>query len=271
MSNVVYLNDFEVAIRNCSPLCFDGVLSNRELAGLEVNFSNLRNEDYENIKVKLFTNDLKVKDPFSNREYQATIIERQSSFTVGSDLKSVRYEIKEIDAGPDFEQIELDSLIFDLIVYSEYIFDSNKVGRECLLKIPYDKFDSFKELLVNDSLKVRRIGVDDEPLILRFGSQFFWSEHSENDEIFYKQIVRLFDCDLQPSKNTVSSTVIQGNAYRMIADLTSRLDSLIKVLACDHVGFSEDVKSDLTNLSLNKSRDDIFIDLHKVKDAEDIF
>ena len=135
--------------------------------------------------------------------------------------------------------------------------------------------EQFRKLLGKSSVKFRRIGIDDDPLELRFGSAMYWSQHTDNDKEYFKQIVRLFPLDLEPSKLSMASAVAQDAMANMIVSLLGRFELLVKELATNKA-ISEEIKSALLGSSwrdlLPKEKiSELYDELDQVDDAEKSF
>jgi hypothetical protein len=184
-----------------------------------------------------------VKDPFSGKEYQASIRQASSRFTVGQETKSYVLDISELDTWPNVEKLEIEGKIFSVIQYKEFITD-NEVGRKAVLRLDHDQLQSLRSLMSRPELSVRRVDVDDEPLKLRFGAHMFWSEHEENGEKYWKHIVRLYPVGRQSLSLDIASNVVQQNLSALVIQLSSRLNLLISSLAVSNA-ITEETKEEL--------------------------
>lgn len=220
-----------------------GVFSNSSLSGIRLNLQNLHAGEQAIIEDLTSRGVVHVQDPFSGKEYQASIRQTSSSFTVGQDTMSYVLDISELDTWPNVEELEIEGKIFSVIQYEEFITD-NEVGRKAVLRLDHDQFKSLRSLLSRSELSVRRVNVDDEPLKLRFGARMFWSEHEEDGEKHWKHIVRLYPVGKQSSSLDMASDVVQQNLSALVIQLSSRLNLLISSLA-QSKAINEETKEEL--------------------------
>ena len=80
------------------------------------------------------------------------------------------------------------------------------------------------------AIKIRRIGIDDTPIVQRFGGALYWSSHKEGDLRFYKQIVRFYPTDFPPREIDFASGHEQRAQARMILALSARYEALVELL-----------------------------------------
>lgn len=246
----IQIGEIEIHSRAGEGFTFEGVFSNKALSGINLKLENVDKYNQEKIENLLKEKEIDIYDPFSAREYKGTITQKSNSFTVGREVKSYEITVKEIDQIPYFEEIELNGVCFSVLSYEESI-TSNTVSRQGVVKLTKDQFEKFRELLSVKSLEVRRVGVDEKPFEMRFGSQMFWSVHDEDETTYFKHIFRLFDTTLDSNGMDLGSGVIQRNAANMLIDLTSKFESLVEVLKADS-SLSDDTKNKLLDINSNE-------------------
>ena len=273
--NIKYIKigDIELYSQAGEPFSFDGLFSNQTLSGINLKLEKLNESAQTKIENLLKEKTIDVEDPFTQRKYQAEIVQRSSSFTVGIEGKSYQLEVKEIDKIPNFKQLEINGVAFDLLEYRERL-TSDTITRQGVLKLSQEQYESFRNLLSEKTLKVRRLGVDDEAMELRFGSRMFWSKHKEDDKTYYKHIFRLFELTLKASNLDMASGVILDNAARLLIRLSSNTEELINILKND-TSLSEKTIENLDKIGARSFVSDEYIDnlldsLEEVIDAEEL-
>ena len=272
--NQIQIDDIGINIQNGKEFSFEGLFSNKKLAGINLKLERVNQYNQQSIETLLKEKKVHVYDPFVEREYKAEITQRSNSFTVGSDVKSYDLVVKEIDEIPYFEKIEINGVCFSVLSYQESI-TSNTVSRQGVLMLTKDQFKQFRELLSEKSLEVRRVGIDEKPFEMRFGSSMFWSEHSESDTLYFKHIFRLFEKTLESSRLNLASGIVQNNAANMLVNLTANFESMVEILKLDD-SLSDDTKNKLANISNNELSskeilNNLYDKLEKVRDAEKHF
>ena len=268
----ISVDGIKFSMKSGAPFSFDGVFSNQRLSGIELSFTvygSRKEEEVENIlKKKKVT----VEDPFVGQTYEASTCMRSNSFQVGKEGKSYVIELKQTDVLPSFDIVEIEGISFPVLQYEESII-SDKVGRHALLKLSKEELGQFRKLFERSSVKFRRIGIDEVPLELRFGGNMYWSQHAGSaGEEYFKQIVRLFSLDLEPSKLNLASGITQAAMERMLISLHARFELLVKQLATNKA-ISEEVQSGLLtsgwkDLFPNEKINQLYYRLEQVEDAE---
>lgn len=99
-----------------------------------------------------------------------------------------------------------------------------------LLRLSPEEFLEFQRLQRLSQIKVRRIGIDENPMDRRFGGALYWSSHQEGSQRFYKQIARFFPVNDKPSRAGIASQIEQIAQSRMILALHARLEALVNML-----------------------------------------
>lgn len=258
------------------PFSFDGVFSRQKLLGIELSFTVYGSHKQEQVENLLKKDKVIVEDPFGGQTYEASTWMKSSSFQVGKQEKSYVIELKQIETLPSFDMIEIEGITFRVLRYEESIAETpDKIGRHSLLKLTKEEFEQFHKLLESSSVKFRRIGIDDVPLELRFGSRMYWSQHTDDGKEHFKQIVRLFPVDLEPSKLNLASGITQGIIARMLISVHARFELLVQELATNKV-ISAEIQTALLSsgwrdLLPNEKIDQLWDSLDQVEDAEQQF
>jgi len=258
------------------PFSFDGVFSRQKLLGIELSFTVYGSHKQEQVENLLKKDKVIVEDPFGGQTYEASTWMKSSSLQVGKQEKSYVIELKQIETLPSFDMIEIEGITFRVLRYEESIAEtSDKIGRHSLLKLTKEEFEQFHKLLESSSVKFRRIGIDDVPLELRFGSRMYWSQHTDDGKEHFKQIVRLFPVDLEPSKLNLASGITQGVIARMLISVHARFELLVQELATNKV-ISAEIQTALLSsgwrdLLPNEKIDQLWDSLDQVEDAEQQF
>lgn len=188
---MIKIDEHEIRDNLGEPTDSQGFFSNNSLAGIRLNLENMGEGDQQIIEDLTARGVVNVQDPFTGKAYRASIRQSFSRFTVGENTKSYVIEITELDMWPDIEELEIEGEKFKVIKYEEFKVDG-EIGRKAILRLSLDEFQLFRSMLSNTELGVRRGGVDEHPLSLRFGARMFWSEHEEDGEKYWKHIVRLY-------------------------------------------------------------------------------
>ena len=174
-----------------------------------------------------------VTDPFAGRQYAATVESKSSTYREGRHHRTYYFEVKELDEATPFERLEIEGHAFSVIRNTETFHnDYDVIGIHTLLRLSPSEFRSFQSLIRPGPIEIRRVSIDDEPIVRRFGGGLYWSEHEEESLTSYKQIARFYPTDDLPKQVTIAGGREQAAYSRMILDLTGRfaalLDELIK-------------------------------------------
>ena len=105
-----------------------------------------------------------------------------------------------------------------------------KIGMYILLRLSPDEFLKCRGLLKPGPVEIQRIGIDENPIIRRFGGAQYWSSHNEDSQEFYKHIVRFYPIDAPPSRVSIASGHKQIAQTKMILALSARYEALVKML-----------------------------------------
>lgn len=240
---MIKINEVDVQQRLGDPFSFEGIFSNQLLSGINLNLPNIFSAEQRLIESIIDEGTVNVSDPFSGREYRATIRMVSSSFTVGQDTKSYTLELKEVDSWVHISEIEIEGEVFPVIKYDEFLTHDD-IGRKAVLRLDKKQFISIRSMLLKHELSVRRVGVDNEPLKLRFGSKLFWSKHDEEGSEFWKHIIRLYPVGSEGSGIDVASAIIQQNLSAIVVELSSKLNVLINALA-ETKAISDELKAEI--------------------------
>ena len=222
----IKIDDVELHISSGKQFSYKGTFSGKELAGIELRFGAKGQENIDLIEDLVRRDKVFVNDPFVEREYEANIKLKSSSCQAGVDERSYVCEVEEVDAIPDFDILEINGSEFQVINYRESIHKKDKIGRYALLRLNESEFTALTKMFDLKVADFRRIGIDDEPLKLRFGGGMYWSHHEEGDNIYYKQIVTFFPTDLEPTKINLASGNIQNALVRKVLALQVTVENL---------------------------------------------
>lgn len=269
--NCIKINDLALLIRAGSPVTFQGKHSGVSLSGINLNFTITQSENIQKLEELFEQNTVQVYDPFVNRSYEATLTEISHSYQEGSPEYHYTAEIRELDLPPKFEVLEIEGHAFPVLEYTESDEDDDVVGRHAVLKLTKEQYIDFQNLLRPGAVQIQRSGVDEEPISVRYGGGMYWSEHKEEEELFYKQIVRFFPPDFPATRNYLASGVHQDNLSNMVQALSVRFESLARSLAQKKILSEQQLSAllgdDLEGL-LNAPRvKEIAWELDKVDDA----
>ena len=217
-SKAIQINDLELTRSSGNPFNFNGILSESILSGIDLDFKVSGERNVASIEELFRCDTVEVYDPFIDRSYTATIRLISSSFQAGRPERHYRGQVKELDRVPDFSRLELNGQEFVLFRYKGEVIEKDKISHHALLKLNEEEFKIVNKMINQDSTKMRRIGVDEEQIILRFGGGMYWSQHEENGQTYFKYIVKLFPLDLKPSKINLASE--RGKGVRPALELS---------------------------------------------------
>ena len=235
---------------------FEGVHSGGQLSGIKVAVTVYSNDDAHAID-ELFEKDcVTVDDPFTNRQYEATLHGKSSMYQEGRPGMTYRFEVKELDEAPQFEQLEIEGHTFAVIRNAEKLHSKDSViCLNILLHLSPEEFLTFQSLRRLGPITIRRIGIDESPIVRRFGGDLNWSSHEDGSERRFKQIARFFPADFPLSGYSVASGQEQQAQSQMILALSARLEALVKALV-ENGHVSQEIGEALTSDEWRKLIDD---------------
>ena len=208
---------------------FEGVHSGRGLSGIDLNVTAYTEAEAHQVEELLKKDTVEVEDPFSDRKYEAILTRKSSSYQEGRRKRRYHFEVRELDEAPPFTELEIEGHSFNVLRNTESLH-RDVIGIHVLLRLSPREFLTFHTFLDLESIKIRRVGIDESPVALRFGGELYWSSHEEESQRYYKQIVRFFPIDDPPSKAGISLQRGQIAQSRMILALSARYEALVKVL-----------------------------------------
>ncbi len=231
----IRVNNFPFHPSFGSPVSFQGNLSGKTLAGIDVEFHIEGSGHSSEVDALLDQEVVIVEDPYVNRSYRASI--RQTSYSSINDRAATyRFELREIDMTPEFKVLEIEGHQYPVARYVERDRGDEGVDRDALLHLSKEQFEEVQGLFKPGPILVRRIGVDEEPLTVRYGGGMYWSQHEEGDNTYYKQIVHLVPIDIPVSnKFNLALGTEQAALVRMVCSLTARFEALVNELAQNNV------------------------------------
>ena len=229
-SNTIRIDEIEVPDSAGRPFVFNGVHSGTELSGIDVEITVYSDADIQSIE-QLFKKDtVMVEDPFIGREYEAILARKSSSYQEGRPERWYHFEVKELDEAIPFESLEIEAHPFTVIRNTEKLHKDDVIGIYVLLRLSPEEFRAFQRLIRLSQINIRRIGIDESPLVRRFGGALYWSSHQEGSQRFYKQIARFFPVDPEPSRMGLSLQIEQMAQSQMILALYARYETLVNIL-----------------------------------------
>ena len=255
-----------------TPFQYAGVHAGVDLSGIDIEVTAYSDEDISSIKELLQRDKVNVIDPFANRTYEATIRRKSDSYTVGQPGRRYNFEVKELDEAKRFNMLEIDGHHFPVVRNVEKLH-GDVIGVHALLQLSQEDFDKFRRLLLKpDPFQVRRLGIDEAPIVRRLGGALYWSVHPEGSLKVYKQIVRFFPTDHPGSKLVVAPGLSHFNHSRMLVALSARFEALVGLLVENgqlSKGNGDSLLSDEWRNLINDEREaSIRSQITEVKDAE---
>lgn len=234
--NFITINDVKLNTSVGRSMSFHGKHSGSTLWGVDLDFSICGQENIKKIE-KLFSFDtVQVDDPFVNRKYKASLRLISCSYQEGREERHYVANLRELDAPPKFNLLEIDGHQFSVLKYKETECEDDVIGRYALLRLSKDQFEELQELLKHETMQIRRINIDEEPITMKLGGNPFWSKHEGSGEIYYKQIINLFPPDYSPKyKLRLASSAHQIALAIMVMSLSIRLEALINELVRNNV------------------------------------
>ena len=223
------IDGIEFHISKGNPFQFEGIHSGRSLFGLNLRFAVYSEDELCQIDALLDKKAVQVEDPFADSAYKAVLKLKSSMHQEGVPGKRYHLEIKELDEAITFNLLEIEGQSFPVIRNTESLSDG-VVGIHALLRLSPDDFRRFHSLLDLDSIAIQRIGVDDRPTTRRFGGALYWSSHEEENQEFYKQIVRFYPPDDSRKMINLASGYEQRAHSLMILELFARYEALVSTL-----------------------------------------
>lgn len=254
------------------PYTFQGKHSRKTLSGIKLNFAVRGDLEIEKVEKLCTRNAVNVVDPFSDRTYEATLRQVSSSYQVGRPEHSYVIEITEVDAIPQFQTLEIDGHCFDVAKYRETEHEEDAIGMHALLRLTEEQFIKMQEITKPITVKIRRLGIDENSLIVRCGGKRYWSEHEEGGTIYYKQILTFFPPDLAPGPLRLAMEADHIALGIMLIKMTVRFEALIHELTTSEIMSKEQrdkVLGPEWKKLLSENRiDEILMQTEKVPDAE---
>lgn len=212
---------------------YHGVHSGKTLSLLELLITTRNVEQKHKIEQLLAMEKVSVIDPLQNRSFAATLQLQSSSFSDRDPERHYVIELKEIDEPPSFDVLEIQGEPFAVSEYRETLELDDQVGRHAVLRLDRSDLGRLRSLIKGGGIPVKRVGVDAAPLTLRFGGMLHWSEHDEDGERFYKQIVRFYPTELGGPKIIFSSPVVSGNTSDLAIEIAEKFNLLLEALKAD--------------------------------------
>ena len=254
--NALKIDQMEISPTAGNSFVFEGVHSGGQLSGIKVAVTVYSNDDAHAID-ELFEKDcVTVDDPFTNRQYEATLHGKSSMYQEGRPGMTYRFEVKELDEAPQFEQLEIEGHTFAVIRNAEKLHSKDSViCLNILLHLSPEEFLTFQSLRRLGPITIRRIGIDESPIVRRFGGDLNWSSHEDGSERRFKQIARFFPADFPLSGYSVASGQEQQAQSQMILALSARLEALVKALV-ENGHVSQEIGEALTSDEWRKLIDD---------------
>ena len=232
--NALKIDQMELSPTVGNPFVFEGVHSGGQLSGIEVAVTVYSNDDAHAIDELFERASVTVDDPFTNSQYEAALHGKSSMYQEGRPGKTYRFEVKELDEAPQFEQLEIEGHTFTVIRNSERLYSKDSViGLDILLRLSPEEFQTFQSLRRLGPIIIRRVGIDESPIVRRFGGALYWSSHEGGSERFYKQIARFFPAEFPLSGYSIASGQEQDAQSQMILALSARLEALVKTLVAN--------------------------------------
>ena len=229
-NNSIRIDEIEVPGSAGRPFVFDGVHSGTALSGIDMEIKIYTDADIQSIEELLKKDTVTVGDPFVDRQYEATLARSSSGYQEGRPERWYHFMVKELDEAIPFELLEIEGHTFTVIRNSETLHDDDVIGLNTLLRLSPEEFQEFQSLLRLSQINIRRIGIDEIPVVRRFGGALYWSSHQEGSQRFYKQIARFYPVDPHPGRAGMALMNEQRAQSWMLLALSARYEALVRIL-----------------------------------------
>ncbi len=168
--NALKIDQMDISPTAGNPFVFEGVHSGGQLSGIEVAVTVYSNGDAHAIDELFERDSVTVDDPFTNRQYEAALHGKSSMYQERRPGKTYRFEVKELYEALQFEQLEIEGHTFTVIRNSERLYSKDSViGLDILLRLSPEEFQTFQSLRRLGPITIRRVGIDESPIVRRFG------------------------------------------------------------------------------------------------------
>lgn len=127
-------------------------------------------------------------------------------------------------------QLEIDRCIYPVLKYRESEVAENDIGIHAVVKLTVDQLEELHHLRKQKEISVRRMGVDELPLHVRWGGAMYWSEHQLDGETHFKQIVRFFPPDWKVNGLGLAFSIEMAAVARVAVETRARAEALIDKL-----------------------------------------
>lgn len=269
--NSLRLDNYDIAPDAISPFDFNGPFSGKPCAGLEVKMTTRTDQERDQLDAIIEKDSIQVKDPLRERAYAAKCQLRSTGYTDGNPNHWYDIELREIDPVPNVDALEIDGRLFSVCKYDETLHGDTVVGKHAVLDLAHDELSIVHSLVMHETVRVRRVGVDDEAVVARFGGEMYWSRTEEGSEARFRQIVRFFPPDYNPKDTGIASATQQDNLQHTIVGLISRTEMLIEMLLEKELLTSQQVdellQSSLRGMKYDSKREQAFWLCHQVENA----
>lgn len=225
MNSKIVVEDYEFRISSGTPVQFQGKHSRRILNGIDLSFMTSAPEGEKKLE-SLFSRTVTVNDPFCERVYQATFRQQSQSYTEGRPERHYVVNIRELDEPPTFGEIEIDGKRYTVLKYKETEHENDSIGMHAVIKLSADEFVAFHSS-DKPAAEIKRIGVDDDAMAVRYGGAMYWSQHMEGDVKYYKQIVRFFPTSLSSTDFNLTSYSDFAASVTLLLQTVFRIEALI--------------------------------------------
>ena len=262
------------------PVSFISKRSGKTLAGIDIDFRAEGSGSSEMLENLFSQETVSVDDPFVNRSYQGFIQNATHTYRNGNSARHY-CEIRELDVIPEFKTLEIEGHPFPVSKYTENDIREDRVTMYALLRLSEDQFTELNRLFKGEPVQVRRIGVDEEPIAINFGS-LYWSKHEEYGTTYYKQIVTLVPTDSPTSKadeamNRLIESIkaSQTPIISMVLGLSARFEALVDELTRNNL-INNEKRRELLGESWEELLDSMRIEeiksqTRRIQDAEQLF
>lgn len=258
------------------PFTFKGVLSGKELRGMELVFTSHSQSESEQIETLIKKKGTVVVSDPAGSQYKGKIDRQWSNIHQGGrTARRYQFTIREIDQAKPFDSLRIEGNTFTVLRNAETTTSGGEVGIHVLLRLSPEEFATFLPLLKPGPVQILRVGVDENPVERRFGAIIDWSYHKDDSGDYYKQAVNFYDVELSPSGLDLARGQEHRALSEMVVALTVRFHALLDALVDGGLINAEQAttirQEQWRDLADEHHRYMIWAQTNKVEDAEEDF
>jgi len=177
----IKVDDVTFDIAAGHPVSFQGKHSRKTLQGIDLDILVRSQDGIEQVEWLLDQETVQVNDPFAGRSYHASLRMISHSYQEGRPEHRYVCEVRERDIPSEFNILEIEGHQYPVARYIETDSLDDGIDGYALLLLSQEQFVEIQSLIKPGSVFMRRVGVDEEPLQVRYAGGMYWSQHGEGD------------------------------------------------------------------------------------------